>query len=250
MEPLILSLDQRPELAADLYEPFEGAWPEFMCHDPVDALFDPLAEDAYPQYTLVAVDRETGQPVAKGYSVPFTFTGDPDRDLPARGYDAVLLGAATDRLLGRRGTIVAALEVTVRPGYEGNGLATTMLDALRRNAVRFGFGNFVLPVRPTGAHAYPDMPMEKYAAWTREDGLPVDPWLRTHVRSGGRIVGVAPTSMVITGTLDEWRRWTGLPFDTTGPVSVEGALAPVRCDLAAGVAVYVEPNVWVHHKLT
>ncbi len=38
-----------------------------------------------------------------------------------------------------------------------------------------------------------------------------------------------------------------LPFDPTGPVLVPRALTPVHCDLEHGVAVYVEPNVWVVH---
>ena len=58
---------------------------------------------------------------------------------------------------------------------------------------------------------------------------------------------VAPRSMVIPGTVEEWREWTGLPFDTTGPVVVPGALAPVMCDAEHGTATYVEPNVWVRH---
>ncbi len=53
--------------------------------------------------------------------------------------------------------------------------------------------------------------------------------------------------MCIPGTLEEWRVWTGLPFDTTGPVVVPGALAPVMCDAEHGVATYVEPNVWIRH---
>ena len=47
----------------------------------------------------------------------------------------------------------------------------------------------------------------------------------------------------------DWRGWTGLPFDTTGPVEVPQALAPVHCDVAQDQAVYVEPNVWVHHRI-
>ena len=85
---------------------------------------------------------------------------------------------------------------------------------------------------------------------TREDGLPADPWLRTHVQAGAQIIGVAPRSMVITGSLEQWRTWTGLPFDASGPVRVPGALVPVHCDVAADLAVYVEPNVWVRHRTT
>jgi hypothetical protein len=55
--------------------------------------------------------------------------------------------------------------------------------------------------------------------------------------------------MVVPGTVEEWREWTGLPFDRTGPVEVPRALAPVHCDLEHGVATYVEPNVWVVHGI-
>ena len=47
--------------------------------------------------------------------------------------------------------------------------------------------------------------MAQYVEQLREDGLPVDPWLRVHVRAGGKIVKVAPTSMVMAGSLAEWR---------------------------------------------
>jgi hypothetical protein len=106
-----------------------------------------------------------------------------------------------------------------------------------------------VPVRPNRKHEDPDSPLAGYVARTRPDGLPEDPWLRVHVRSGGRIVGIAPSSMTVTGTLDQWRAWTGLPFDTDGPVRVPDALTPVLCDTARDRAVYIEPNVWVHHRL-
>ena len=78
---------------------------------------------------------------------------------------------------------------------------------------------------------------------------PVDPWLRVHVRAGGEIVGVAPFSMTVVGTLDDWRGWTGLPFEDDGELDVPGALAPVLVNLRQGLAVYVEPNVWVRHRV-
>jgi hypothetical protein len=87
--------------------------------------------------------------------------------------------------------------------------------------------------------------MAEYVARTRADGLPCDPWLRTHVRAGGEIADVAPVSWVVAGSLAEWRSWTGLPFDRDGSVEVAGGLVPVDCDVEADRAVYVEPNVWV-----
>lgn len=91
--------------------------------------------------------------------------------------------------------------------------------------------------------------MQTYALRTRADALPVDPWLRVHVRAGGTIEAIAQRSMLVVGTLAEWRTWTGLPFDTAGPVHVPHALASVHCDTERGIAVYVEPNVWVRHDI-
>jgi hypothetical protein len=71
--------------------------------------------------------------------------------------------------------------------------------------------------------------MAEYAFRTRQDGLPHDPWLRTHVGGGGVIEKVASASMVIGSSLAKWREWTGLPFDTEGPVDVPYALTPVHC---------------------
>jgi hypothetical protein len=56
--------------------------------------------------------------------------------------------------------------------------------------------------------------------------------------------------MTIPGTLEQWRSWTGLPFAESGDVEVPSALVPVHVDVEADHAVYVEPNVWVHHELT
>jgi GNAT superfamily N-acetyltransferase len=246
---LVTNLAQRPDLAPQL-DRFAGAWPEFMYHDPLATLVYGHADTALAEFCLVAVSRDDpGLAVAKAYSTPFRWPAGALDELPDGGWDAAALSAADDRLAGRRGNLVCALEVTVRPELRGRGLSRVMLDALRRNASALGFRDLVVPVRPNGKHALAELPMAEYVRMTRDDGLPVDPWLRTHVRAGGRVVRVAPRSMTIVGSLSDWREWTGLPFDATGPVRVPQALVPVHCDVASDLAVYVEPNVWVHHTL-
>jgi hypothetical protein len=95
-----------------------------------------------------------------------------------------------------------------------------MLTALRDNARRLGFAELYAPLRPTDKHREPLTPFADYVARSRADGLPYDSWVRTHVRLGARILKVAPCSMVITGTLAQWREWTGLPFAESGPAIV------------------------------
>jgi GNAT superfamily N-acetyltransferase len=245
---LIATVAQRPELAERLDD--FNAWPPFMRQDPVGSLYydDPAA--SYPDHVLVAVERAHPERlVAKGYSVPFTWDDDPAESLPEDGWDGVILRAALDRLAGRHGNLASALEISIRPDLRGRGLADVMLTAMIDNARALGFPSLVAPVRPNGKHLRPDLSIHDYGALRREDGLPVDPWLRVHVRAGGTIVGVAARAMTMGGSLAQWRGWTGLPFDTTGPVTVPEALIPVYCDTAQDYAVYCEPCVWVHHRL-
>ena len=182
--------------------------------------------------------------------MPFAMGSDIGRDqLPDDGWDGVIRWAWLDEIAGREPTHVSALEVTIRPDLQGTGLASEMLEAKRRNAMRLGFSDLVAPVRPNGKHLEPRTPMSEYAYRTRADGLPVDPWLRLHVRAGASISGVCPRAMTISGTLAEWRSWTDLAFDTSGDVEVPFALNPVHVSVEHDHAVYVEPGVWVHHHL-
>jgi hypothetical protein len=45
------------------------------------------------------------------------------------------------------------------------------------------------------------------------------------------------------------KSWTGLEFERSGDAVVPGALVPIHVSLEQDHAVYVEPNVWVHHRL-
>ncbi|MDP9819608.1 N-acetyltransferase [Spirilliplanes yamanashiensis] len=228
--------------------PLDGHWPPFMTNDPTSGLYYGYVDEHFPEFCLVALDRATGRPVAKAYSVPLSFAGDIAAGLPDGGWDWAIRQSAHDRLSGAQPTIASALEILVHPELRGGGLSGVMLAAMRDNARRLGFADLVAPVRPSGKHLEPHRPIDEYAFATRPDGLPVDPWLRVHVRAGGRIVNVAHHSMVVPARPERWREWTGLPFDTTGPVEVPFALSPVHCDIDQDVAVYVEPNVWVHHR--
>lgn len=242
----ITTLAERPEFAASLWE-MEHGWPVFMFEDPLADLFYAIADRAYADHVLVADDdAEPGRLVARACMMPYEAEGG---ELPDGGWDEVIRRGWLARESGREPDSVSALEITVRRDLLGKGISPRMVAAMREQAARLGFAELVAPVRPNQKHLEPHTPMEEYASRTRADGLPYDAWLRVHVRAGGRIVKVAPRSMVIAGTLAKWRAWTGLPFDRGGPVEVPGALNPVHCDPAHGHAVYVEPNVWVSHPL-
>lgn len=245
---IIQPLDKRPDLIGLLRQ--LNVWPLFLDQDPIFDLYWETFERDFAEHVLVAYDESAPDiPVARALSVPFEFGTEQRPELPNDGWDAVIRWAALDRILGRTPTVVSALEVAVHPDRQGEGLSAVMLAAMCENARRLGFTELVAPVRPSHKAHEPHLPIREYVARVRPDGLPEDPWLRTHVRAGGEIIGVCSRAMMVCGTLAEWRHWTGLPFDRTGDVIVPEALVPVVCDLDQDYATYLEPNVWVRHRL-
>lgn len=251
---VVATLAERPDLRGKVFGPeIQSALPEFARHDPIAVLYyGNAALERYLDYTLVAVDpAEPDRPVARAFCVPFAFRdGTPGREaLPDGGWDAVIRWAHEDHCAQRRPNAVSALEIMVTPRLQGQGVSQMMLKAMRDNARRLGFHELWAPLRPTEKDKEPLTPFAQYVR-RRADGQPHDAWVRTHVRAGAEIVKVAPRSIVIPGSLAEWREWTGLPLDQSGPAIVPGALNPIYVSLEQDHAVYVEPNLWVRHPLS
>jgi GNAT superfamily N-acetyltransferase len=240
----VFTLAQRPELEAAVRS-LPRAFAEFMYHDAVVGRYWPSLYTEFAGYQ-VAVCDEAGEVLAAGHSLPVFWDGTRE-GLPA-GLDGVLergIGGSE----GIAPTVISALLAVVPPAHRGRGLSSVVLKAMKTIAAARGLGALIAPVRPTWKERYPLTPMERYAGWRRDDGLPFDPWLRVHYRLGARFVAVAPESMVIAGTVSEWEGWTGMRFPESGSYVVEGALQPVEMDLERDLGVYTEPNVWMRHPV-
>lgn len=240
----ITTVAERPTLASTSFD--AGPWGTFMQYNRVADAHYFQSIESFPELCLVAT-TDDGVVVGDAHAVRLAFGGPGRETFPPGGYEQALVWMHHDLKRGAPTNAACALNISVATSLQGQGLSGHLLGTLRHAAA--GLDRLIAPVRPTWKDREPRTPMAEYAARVREDGLPYDPWLRTHVRLGGRIVGVAPTSWLIAGTLAEWRSWTGLPFDVDGPVDVPHALAPVVCDVSADYAIYVEPGVWVDHDL-
>jgi GNAT superfamily N-acetyltransferase len=242
----VVSLAARPELTLPALELLAAGWPEFMRHDPTAERHQARLAIELAGFQALLVDREKDELAALGVSIPFAWDGTL-AGLPA-GWDAVVEQGVGDLDEGRRPTALSALSVTVAPDRRGQGLSRLVVRGLKAAATRAGLGALLAPVRPSGKSAYPLTPMERYVRWARPDGAPFDPWLRTHWRLGGEVLGVCPASMEITAEVATWEAWTGLAFPETGPYVVPGALVPVAIDRERDLGRYLEPNVWLRHR--
>jgi GNAT superfamily N-acetyltransferase len=246
MDVTVVTLLERPDLIDEMWS-LPNTWPLFMRQDPIANLFYRNLVDAFPEHQLVALN-EHAKVIGKVHSVPMSWDGTIE-NLPLRGWDAVLERAFASAFVESECQTVSLIEAFLSPHYAGRGLSSKILVAAKENAARMGYRDLLGPIRPTGKAAFPHESMLTYIARLDGDGLPVDPWLRTHVRLGGEVMKVCPVAMTIPGTVTQWRDWTGLDLASSGGVEVPGALTPLHVSVEHDHCVYIEPNVWVRHEL-
>lgn len=222
-------------------DPFHDVWPEYNQHGNHTAAYFGVLFERFPDFQTLFVDDRTSRVVARGRAIPFRWDGTL-HDLPA-GIDAVGLRAVRSEATPNA---LSALAAEVDLAMQGRGLSSLVVSAMGRLAAEHGLGELVAPVRPSLKDRYPLTPIERYAEWRRDDGLPFDPWMRVHARLGARILRTEPRSMEIVAGVEEWERWADMAFPEDGQYVFPGGLAPLT--VSAGEGRYFEPNVWMLHE--
>ncbi|MEZ4235403.1 MAG: hypothetical protein R3F59_04430 [Myxococcota bacterium] len=145
--------------------------------------------------------------------------------------------------------MLGALAISVQSIHRRRGVARRMVSAVADLARARGYRCVVAPARPSAKARHPWVPMEDYLGWTDSVGRVYDPWLRSHVAAGGRLVGVCSRSMVVDEPVAFWEVWARQRFEHSGDYLLPGGLVPLRVDLETGRGRYVEPGVWVVYDL-
>lgn len=243
---------ERPALAEAIQALIERTWPAYIQGAWPAGAYPELdwmgVYTRWPRYQFALLDAADGSLLAGGNAAPLTYTG-ALADLPDEGWDWALHTATAHAETGVRPNLLCALSITVAAAAQGQGLSGAMVHAMRELATADGFSHLIAPVRPTWKPRYPLIPIQTYLRWTAADGLPFDPWLRTHVRAGGVIIKACPRSMTLQGDVAGWARWTGLALPGSGHYVVPELLAPLQVNCERDRGVYIEPNVWVAHAL-
>ena len=234
---------ERPDLWDDARSLFGGVWPEYNLHANDSAKYFGTLVPLHAHLQILFFDNDSEQVIARGRTIPFWWDGSLE-DLPS-GIDAVGLRAVADT---RPPTALSALAAEVALDRQGEGLSRLVIQAMAVVARQAGLAPLVAPVRPSWKDRYPLIPIDRYASWTREDGLPFDPWLRVHARLGASILRTEPRSMRIEAPVSDWELWTGITFPDDGDYVFPFGLAPMS--VQDGVGSYWEPNVWMLHSVT
>lgn len=233
---------ERPDLVAPADELTADAFPEYNFHGDVLNPYWVRLVPERPEFQFHLVGDD-GEILARCRSLPVRWDGTLD-DLPA-GID----GAIARGFDEPGANVLCAMVVQVPHAVRARGVSAEALRAMADIARAHGLESLIAPVRPSWKERYPLVPIERYAAWRREDGLLFDPWLRVHERLGASVLRPEPHSLRITGTVAEWEEWVEMAFPDSGSYPFPHGLAPVEIDRESDVGRYWEPNVWMLHTL-
>lgn len=225
----VTTLAARPDLAEAVYGiPYPPDSPRFTRGNLASLLVrGRRVAERWPHLVVALLDGD--RPVARGIMVGYRADRDSRPRLPDGGWDQVAVWAAEDAMDHVEADTACALEIAVDPGYLGRGLSGAVLGAMRSAVGAAGLGGLLVPLRPPDKAVEPEVPMDEYAARTRADGLPADRWLRTHVRAGGRVEGVAWCSSTVQATVARWRSGPGCRSTGTGRWSSPARSPPCTC---------------------
>jgi GNAT superfamily N-acetyltransferase len=237
-------MDARPRSDVQIDLLFADGWPTFITADHEVKKYIGRAREYFPALELALLHDEFL--VASGWAVPIRWSGDPVH-LPD-GYTDTLTRAVIDHEKGIVPDTLVVMAAQVRPDMRSRGLAAELLIAMNQLAEDQGLVRVIAPVRPALKIQYPLTPIETFASWTQPDGAPLDPWVRTHWRLGARIIGTAPESMTMTGTVTQWETWTKLAMPSSGQYIIPEGLSVLNIDREKDLGTYVEPNIWMQHR--
>jgi len=238
---------ESPDLWERVDDEITDIWPAYNEKGDVVGLHWSRLDEDFRDFQFVLHDEERDRLLAVGHSIPCSWDGTV-AGLP-EGIDGGIEGAMRLFEAGGNPNTLSALAIEVPAEHQGGGLSRTMVGAMREIASAHGFANLIAPLRPTWKERYPLTPIERYAYWTREDGLPFDPWIRLHVRLGGEILQPVQRSMHISGSVSDWEEWTEMTFPESGAYVYPHGLATLEIDRDADLGDYWEPNVWVRHRV-
>ena len=244
----IATLAERPDLRNACDNVTKNAWPEFMLHDPISNEYWSALYETFPAFQFALFEPNSKDVAAVGNSLPLALKLS-DRKLPAEGWDWAMKKGFEDPAAGEPAQIQCAISITIADQYRGKGISTQMVQAMKNIGHAHGFDALIAPIRPNQKSIYPLIPMERYVRWRRSDNLPFDAWMRVHARLGAEIKYTCPKSMRIENTVESWEAWTDMKFPESAKYVVPGALVPVVIDLEKDRGTYIEPNVWMVHRI-
>jgi GNAT superfamily N-acetyltransferase len=243
---LVTAADQ-PDFFEAVTTVVRESYPKFLTQDFLTSDDWHRLFQLYPEFQFGLIETTTQRMVAQGNCLPLPWH-QPLEKLPDTGCDWAFTTGLT--AAGKPPNVLSAASLSVLPEYQGKGLSGYLLDHMQTLGRSHHLDTLILAARPSLKHLYPLTSIEHYLNWTDANGLPFDPWLRTNLKRGARLINLCAQSTTIIDTVSAWEQKTEMRLPETGNYIIPGALVPLQIDYATDQGTYIEPNVWLSYTLS
>ncbi|MGK7929424.1 MAG: GNAT family N-acetyltransferase [Spirulina sp.] len=242
----LVSCESRDFFLQDVNDILTQSYPRFLMEDFI--CFQEWIDlySLYPEFQFGLIEIASQKMIAQGSCVPIPWDR-PLEELPNTGCDWALTTGLAGKSNNTKPTILGAVSLAVLPQYRGRGLSKYLVDYMQELARSYQFSALILAVRPTLKHLYPLTPMERYIQWKNEADFAFDPWLRTHLKQGAKLIGICDRSTTIVEPIFYWERTTQMRFPETGSYIIPSGIVPLEIDCNANQGSYIEPNIWLSY---
>jgi hypothetical protein len=209
--------------------------------------------------------REAGQErlAAGGVTTRIFWDGEPET-LPA-GWEGTIARSYLNSTAGDRrvNTLVPLLAFTTAR-FRRQNASGTVLNAMCKSGQQEGFRYAIIPALPPlqFKREYAGISMRELAALKREDGQPLDHWIRVHVKKGADVIGLYDHSHRFALSLSDFNRHiSSTPLTSSGyhivetdrdvvlRFSREKAWQRIHADLKRETVSFDWGCVWVRYDL-
>ena len=232
-------------LLAQYRDAVQDAFPEIVHQSEVARDGWVKVEEYYPQYQRFLVN-ESDQLIGLVNTLPF-YWDQPLTELPDEGWDWLVHRGIHGHEAGIQPNYLGGLQIVVTKAFLGQGFSKVLIQEGKKIKEKFGYRRFILPIRPTFKSKHPEMKMRQYLKLRKDDKV-YDPWIRTHLSCGAKIIGVCANSMHISGKISFWEELMHQKIASSGNYVVAGALNPVLVQVENNYGEYCEENIWIYYN--
>lgn len=223
----------------------DSVWPDFMDGEKVMRTYWGFVEGTFPDYQL-GIEND-GELLAAVNSAPIQIK-DPVKMLDSGGIYWALRKISHDYMKGNKCNALVALQVMVTSQHRGKRLSYICVRELLNLAKEMRLKFLVIPLRPSRKYQYPLINIDEYITWKNKKGLPFDPWLRVHIKLGGKILNPC-AGPIVRAPKEKWAEWTKLDFCHSGQYVIPEGLDIINVTEENENLTYRQNNVWVIHQL-
>nr|WP_280935049.1 GNAT family N-acetyltransferase [Aquimarina sp. 2201CG14-23] len=218
------------------------AFPEIILNSQTTEKYWSTLEKYFPHTQLFMVNEDNN--LIGFMNIVPVFWDQPLKELPDKGWDWLVQRSIYDYENNIQPNSLGGLQIVITKKFQRKGFSKLLISKAKEIKQNLGLINFVIPIRPVFKHKFPKMKMVDYLEFKKDQNI-YDPWIRTHLNAGAKIISVCKNSMNVKGDIVFWQGLLNKKIVESGSYKIKGALNLVTIDIEKDFGEYREENIWI-----